>query len=214
MFEKFTAFGAADFNQRYRGTYGYFTRRGQRTLVQISEVNVSGVKFVDKYGLRYELRPDADEDTGFVFITPKSEYYNTLTGTPILVRRIAAKQYMRGICDKNTTLEFLSGENQRVSFEHLESLYGGSVPFVEALNALRSQPRGKNKGIALSRQLAYWHGDSKLKLFNLVIGEAEMNWKGTIPVMAVTLHNPEMWGQEVRDALKRNGIMGSFKDGE
>lgn len=43
MFEKFTRNGANDFSQRYRGTYGYFTRRGNRTLVRLEAVDRKSV---------------------------------------------------------------------------------------------------------------------------------------------------------------------------
>ena len=209
MFEKFMMNNAADFSQRYRGTYGFFTRNNQHTLVRITEINRDAVHFVDKYDLRYILKADSEDNIGFTFLTPRSAYYNTSYGIPYLVRRVAAKQYSRGICDKNTNIEYMNGENMRVNFENLETIFGEKLPLHVALDAFKANPRGKGKGVALSSQIAYNHSAGKLKVFNLAVADADMSFpKDGHPIIKafISKANLDLWGQELRDAARRASI--------
>ena len=210
MFEKFTSKDAQDFNQRYRGTFGYFTRRGVKTLVQINSVGQTGVSFLDKDGLQYLLKPDTEDDsTGFEFLPPKCAYHNTTAGIPILVRRIAAKQYSRGICEKNTGITTVDGMSYPVDFTTLGLVYNSNVNVKAAydrmLDDMDARIGAPVTGVALSNSFAYSPRTMVLKCFNMIIGRGTVTREKGFNLV---LEKPDIWRQEVTDALRRNNLKG------
>lgn len=206
MFEKFTSANHRDFQQRYHGTFGFFTRNNRKLLVMIQEINQHHVEFVDEEGLTYKLKADSeDEGTGFTFIVPKSYYHNTSDGIPLLVRRIPARQYSRGICSKNTAIESINGTAYPVTFEILKKLYCEKVEVGAALVAAKST-KMPAAGIAISPQFAVGINTKVLKCFNMRIGTVD--WSD---VFTITLDDSDMWRQEVVDALKRSNLVGNVK---
>lgn len=210
MFEKFTSLGSMDFKQRYQGTYGFFTNKGKRHLARLENVQAGGsnnyVEFVDRDGMEYKLLQDSVEETcGFEFIPPKCAYYNTPDG-PLIVNRVPARQYLRGICDRNTSIKDLLARSHPVSFETLIKLFENKTSVKDALaNALLSKSAAR--GVAISSQFAVGFEEEVIKCFNTVIGRCVYVKDSFV----VTLESPELWQQEVTDAFKRANLGVVFK---
>lgn len=206
MFEKFTAMDADRFRQRYQGTFGYFVKGEEKMLSQITEIRVNDgrpyVEFVDNKGLPYKLYSDSpNEGVGFRFLPPKFQYYNTKEGRPLLIDRIAAKQYSRGICSKNTSVTRMTGDRLPVDFGTLEKLFGETVSVKESLKAALALEDVPSAGIALSPQFAVKIPSGDLKCFNVVIGTS----KYKDGVFHYTLTGG-LWATEVANAFRRSGL--------
>jgi len=213
MFEKFTSAESNDFRQRYLGTYGFFTRKGNKTLTKLVAINADGaastVEFEDKDRLKYLLKADSmEEGLGFEFLPPKSAYYNTKDGEPLLVSRIPARQYLRGLCDKNTEIRnFVASVG--VSFDTLEKIFGTTVPIPEAFAAMKdAEARGSlSAGLAISAAFVVSPSYKFIRCFNQTIGLCTL--KGDL--FEIELDSPELWQQEVTDAFRRANLKVEFK---
>jgi hypothetical protein len=205
MFEKFTSIGATDFKQRYQGTYGIFlwsdkiTGEKKRKLVRLDAINTDrgqfSVTFVDSDGSNYTLLPDTPDDYGFEFLPPRSAYYNTRNGEPWLIKRIASKQYSRGLCDKNTHISNLVGKRLPTGFEIKTTI-------TDALK-VAEKVLSTSAGIALSSQFSISFVDKRVRCFESRIGTLDEYKDGKF---YVSLENPELWGTEIRDAFRRANL--------
>lgn len=196
MFEKFLSTNAGDFRQRYRGTYGFFSKDGKRTLVQLSDVSAERglVVFIDAKEQTYKLNVDASDDIGFVFLPPKSAWHNTSTG-PYFVRRVAARQFQRGICEANTAIRRTGGRGVAVCFQSLSDIFEKAITPKEAVAA-------KQEAVAISPQFCVDTSQKYIWMFDQAIGAATKKDDH----YSVELRDPEMFGVEVQDAFKRAGI--------
>lgn len=206
MFEKFTAAGASDFRQRYLNTYGYFTARGKKSLVKLSKIDVEAreryVEFVDRDNDIFKVVADAQEaDIGFHFLPPKSSWYNRANGIPILIQRVATKQYLRGICDRNTTVLDIRGKAYPVDFTTLISIFEDKVTPKEMVDHALKSPDAA-RGIAISPQFVVGIATESIKVFNHTIGNSIYKDGKFV----VTLLDKATWGTEVVDAFKRANI--------
>lgn len=211
MFEKFTSAGAGDFRQRYNGTFGYFTRKGMRMLTQLRTIQSDGrspcVDFIDKDGVEYKLMSDSqDETTGFEFLPPKSSWYNTDKGNPLLVTRIASKQYLRGICDRNTKVRNLMQTSQPINFATLGTIFDSKVTPREALDLMKAS-KDKATGVAISPHFAVMPS-GYIYCFEQAIGHTDYD-KET-DTFKVSLTQKDLWIQEVTDAFRRSKIKVEF----
>lgn len=211
MFEKFLSADAHDFRQRYQGTYGYFTHKEKRTLCRLDKISTDGprayVEFSDRAGLKYLLHPDSEEDnTGFEFLPPKSSYFNTKEGVPLLVTRVPARQYLRGICDRNTSIYNMRNKAQPVDFSTLVKLFEESIGVKDAL-AVALASDDPSAGVALNQSFAICVSTYAIKCFNQQIGMFDYK-EG---LFTVSLDSPELWGQEITDAFRRAKLNMIFK---
>lgn len=218
MFEKFTSEDAHDFRQRYQGTYGWFKRKDKKLLVKLTTVDSDGfgekvVHFADKDGVPYTLRADsADESVGFEFIPPKTLYHNTSDGVAYLLTRVPARQYLRGICDRNTRIRSVGGNIVPIDFFSLLLLYDGKVTPLEAMETAFENSKKdvkKEHSFALSGQFAVNLTRGAVYCLGAGIGYANV---ATLPSgelqLSILLEDVSLWGQEVRDAINRAGISG------
>lgn len=215
MFEKFTRLDAADFRQRYQGTYGHFRRGSKQTLVRLDKVDVDNhvVIFVDKDGLSYDVQADAgDETIGFDFLPPKMSYHNTPSGT-CLLRRIPQRQFSRGISERNISIRNMSGQGIQVDFKSLGDIFDHTIPVADAL----SRAVGKKsfalaeRSFALSPQFGVWLDAGKIFCFHDSIGNVATtsSLDGELPSLDIKLDDFSLWGTEVKDALARAYIKGT-----
>jgi hypothetical protein len=199
MFEKFTSGGQADFQQRYLNTYGFFRTNGKKILSRIRQVGPKEIQFYTKDGATYTLLVDHGDEVGFEFITPRASWYNTAQGVPLLVRRVAARQYSRGICEKNTSIHSLNGQAP-VNFETLEQIFDSHVSFLAAYKAaMRDKPAGA--GVALSKAFVLDLNRKRVYAFENEIG----TYSYKEGLYSVQLYNP-LFSIEVVDAFKRNNM--------
>lgn len=196
MFEKFESANAADFRQRYQGTFGFFVEPGKpRMLCKLSFVD--GItSFVDRRGNEYKLAPDRPDETGFLFLPPKAGYFNTDEGA-VYVERTAARQFVRGICDRNTKM-YLVGEKGfatvPVHFKYLEKVYENKVVFKDTLEQYLS---GKIPSIALGSQFAI--NGKRVYVFSSDAGTVVEQSK---EVIKLKLNDPSLFKTEINDALR------------
>lgn len=206
MFEKFTSKDSGDFRQRYQGTFGHFISGGKRTLARLDNIIADGrasyVEFSDRDGVQYLLKPDSEvEGRGFEFIPPKSSYYNTKKGIPMLVKRIPARQYQRGICDRNTAVANMRNEGVPVGFDVLVELFEEKVSAAEALEAA-IKSKSTAAGVAISPQFALCLSNGIIRCYEQNIGVFTHN-KG---IFSVHLDSKDLWQQEITDCFKRSGF--------
>lgn len=192
MFEKFLSTNAGDFRQRYQGTYGFFSRSGKKQLVRLANVDteMGVIKFVNSTETPFNIRWDAEEDVGFEFISPKPCWHNTKMG-PLMVRRIAQRQYQRGISDTNTAISNPGGGHHGIHFEVLSAIFENPLTIKEA---------AKSGIFALSDQMLV--GEKHLWLFNQAIGNVTRDGAA----IKVVLNDPAMFITEVNDAFRRAEI--------
>lgn len=208
MFEKFTSADADNFRQRYVGTFGYFRKGTNKTLVRLEDVVTNRdkvVQFVTASGEKCFLRPDSDDDTiGFEFIPPKRGYHNTTDGA-YLLSRIPARQYLRGICSRNTAVRSVYGTAVDVNFKTLELLFEKPVSPLEELVRIQGIKKGTaERSVALSGQFAVSLDAESIMCLGETIGKASLNEN----VFKIELNDLSLWGVEVKDALRRAGLTG------
>lgn len=202
MFEKFLSVEYRNFSQRYLNTFGFYVNRAtnQNVLVQITDIGRTQVNFKDKYGMEYHLRADSSEDIGFSFIPPKSGWHNTPNGG-VLIRRIPARQWQRGICSRNTQIMTPLSHRYEIDFDMLDKIFVNKTAFDQAL-AVFHKGSGSNTFIALSEQFALSYASKRIYCFDTYIGE----WSKSGETYKVKLDVRELWQQEVRDAFARRNV--------
>lgn len=199
MFEKFLRANAGDFRQRYEGTFGFFRdERGGRTLAKIDGISDTVCSFVNAKGVSFSLNVDTDKDIGFEFIPPKSQFHNT-DDAVFLVRRVAARQFQRGVTGKNVEIYRLVGNTltpQRVDFPVLSKIYENSRTAQEVVSRLTKEGMEKN-GLALTGPVAF--GRAVVYVYERLVGEyTTEDYKH----FKVRLDEPDLWRTEVTDALR------------
>lgn len=212
MLEKFTRRDSGDFRQRYQGTYGYFRKGTSRQLVRLDRVDTeyNKITFVDADGINYELHADSDDDSiGFDFLPPKMSFHNTPSGT-YLLRRILQRQYSRGLSNRNVSIRSVRGEDMEVCFQILKDIFEKPIPTKDAFNiALEIPPRRPERSFAISPQFAINLNTSRLYCFHDVIGSIVVGKLGPLDSqLAIKLTDPNLWGNEIMDALNQASIKG------
>lgn len=212
MFEKFVQIEAANFKQRYQGTYGFFKKGDNKVLVRLEAIRTGDsraqVDFIDKDSNAYHLYSDSEDDTiGFEFLPPKSQYHNTTTGT-FLVKRIPARQYQRGICERNTGIRTVNGRAVIVTFESLLSLYNDKVDHLWKFEQVTApEYKGDERTFAISSQFAISLDKECLYCLGTEIGMARMRYNK----LTIKLNDPSLWFTEITDCLTRTGIKGTVQ---
>lgn len=136
MFEKFTTEGGDTFRRRYEGTYGYFIDRTKNTkpllvqLVSFEGRNGEVVKFQRLDGVTFQLNANTEQDIGFDFTPPEKRWYPHPTYGAVLGSRRTARQFSRGLCDHNYSLQYWWERGNR--FEHV------TLTFQEVYNILEA----------------------------------------------------------------------------
>jgi hypothetical protein len=196
MFEKFLTENAADFRQRYEGSFGFYRdENGKRMLSKLTSVGRVCV-FVDSRGVEYKLNPDSERNIGFEFLPPKASWYNVDEGA-VLVRRVAARQFQRGLSSKNTNIYLLSDRLReiKVDFPILEKIYLKSMTPQDAYRMWEKLP-----SVALSKQLALGKGGIVYLYENKIGTYAKKDSR-----LYVKLDEPSLWKTEVQDACRAVG---------
>lgn len=127
MFEKFTSAHQADFRQRYQGTFGFFVNNEEKKAPMLCKLQFieDKITFLNAKGVSFEIVADTPRDIGFLFLPPKSGFFNTKFDA-VYVERTAARQFQRGISDRNTRI-FVLGETGfaagAVTFKYLEAVF-------------------------------------------------------------------------------------------
>ena len=201
MFEKFMSKNAGDFKQRYRGTYGFYHRGDQKTLVRIENIDLDrrNVIFIDRDENDFTLAMNHDDDIGFSFLAPRAQWYNTSLGA-CLVARVPQKQYRRGICEGITVITGPNGCKLGVSFNTLHAIFVAPMTLDQAKEQLTS--------FAIAPQFLLDMAAKRIKCNNFVIGTAGKDSQG---VYHIKLDDTDLFRQEVTDAFRRANLEVKFK---
>lgn len=188
MKEEVVSHGYRDFQQRYLGTYGWYEKPdGTNILVQVFKVTSEKVGFVDENGGEYWALSDVGNVFSFLPVQRGLYYYN---GSIIYLQRVPARQYKRGICLENTSINNLT-EDYRMDVSHalLQKVFGWQEnPTLEKFKELPARDVLLNNMFAIIRKRVY--------LYDNVIG----TYNGRI-----TLSN-KLFKQELDDVIRDTGL--------
>ena len=154
MFEKFLSSNAENFRQRYEGTFGFYRHKDKRLLVKLTSVSDAVCTFIDAQSVEYKVNADNQSDIGFEFLPPKSKWYNTPDYGALFVQRGAARQWQRGVSQKNVSILTLKNSQlaqMQVSFPVLSNIFEKEL---EAKNVIHDFIRGTRTSLALSSHFA------------------------------------------------------------
>ena len=184
---EFKSEGYRDFAQRYIGTYGWYERKsGTPVLVKLTDLDEFNLYFQDKVGMKYKALADAGNFFSFIPVIKGCYFYS---GIPVLIKRIPAKQYRRGICDDNTSITAI-GDNFAldVTFSIMESIFSGKLE--TGLEEFRTGYIGK---VILDRMFVI--SFDKIYLYDIPIGN--YNWT----TRQIDMEN-SLFKQEVEDCIR------------
>lgn len=197
MLDTMTSRNHRDFNARYMDTFGFLTQGSPptRKLVHIVDANEERVYFKQDDS---EMKFHANCDAGvmFEFIPVDHGWYNVARGAPVLLERVPARQWKRGISRSNTCIYALQDtkENRYSSLNPIR-------PSFTVLNAVFTQPvpyafdPERKTGVAFSKHFVLTPA-KKVMFYRAEIGAFD----GTRIVLDSSIVE-----QEVRDALRRCG---------
>jgi hypothetical protein len=120
---------------------------------------------------------------------------------------MAAKQYQRGICDRNTQILTPYGNGRTVSFEMLHQLFECQITPLEAYKKCIPENVKVESGFALSSQFAVSLNHHSIFCLGEVIGSIILQ----DTLIKVTLHDPDLWRVEIEDCFRRTGIPGEVE---
>jgi hypothetical protein len=188
-----------DWRQRYNKTYGWFRpEAGEKKLVYITDVNQK-VVFHTSDG--QEFFANLDKDVKFEFLPITRGWFYTRDGGAVLLQRVPAKQYHRGISKNNTAMYFLRADGT-LGGRGL----GAGLEFTVLEDVFVSQPtphfqeflKGKSWCWLPSKFFAVcFHG--QVYMYDTRIGTFDRVKN------IITLDNT-LFLQELRDAIRRCGV--------
>lgn len=118
---EFTSYGTRDFVQRYAETYGWLERNGKpNLLVKLLKITDSFLNFTDETGFEYTALSDRGNWFTFIPVVKGSYLYKD---TIVVVQRIPARQWRRGICEENTSIKTIEGVSLDTNFEVLKAIF-------------------------------------------------------------------------------------------
>lgn len=126
MLDSFKNHSPDDFRKRYKGTYGFFLKdSSKKEIVFIDDVSTSQVTFSTKENRGYFCFKDSD--AVFEFIPPtRGWYYDAGYGREVLIQRVPATQWQRGLSRNNSTCYYLTKDsrwaNSPLGFTTIEAL--------------------------------------------------------------------------------------------
>lgn len=194
MLDTLTLYNRDDFVQRYSQSYGWFLHpeKKQKVLSYIRKVDRERVVFVTSTG---EFFAYAGTDVQFEFLPITRGWFYGPTGL-VFLQRIPAKQFCRGISDKNTmVLEVTSQGKLKESSLYLALLEDVFSPTIQ-VKSFRSFLDGTLRGYVLSQYFAIV--GNKVYFYNHPVGEFGNNNE-------ITLSNP-LIAQELSDTIRRNNL--------
>ena len=185
MKEEVVSHSYRDFQQRYLGTFGWCEKPdGTSILVQVSKVTAEKVGFVDEKGGEYWALSDVGNVFSFLPVQRGLYYYD---GSIIYLQRVPARQYKRGICLENTSVNDLTENFRRdVSHDLLQKVFGEQEnPTLEKFKELPTRDVLLNNMFAIIRNIVYLYD----------------NAIGTYNVGRITLSN-KLFKQELDDVIR------------
>lgn len=149
----------SDFKQRYQGVIGWFVRdNGTKVPVIVSYVSSSKVTFKDAKDGEYFANLDAG--VKFEFLPCQRAWINTDEG-PLLLQRIPARQFKRGVCSDNTSIhQLLSSGPYPTGGAWSSTAFKALAETVDYATAVDAFLQAKCPSVALSKHFAVGPDDS------------------------------------------------------
>lgn len=170
MLDSLTSYNAADFRQRYQGTFGLYPTSKGKILVLVRKVDSKRVMFTDAENTEYFANVDAG--VSFEFLPVARGWHNGKKGA-VMLQRVPARQWQRGISESNT-VALLPPEHNKgglklvsPSFDTLDCVVN-PYPLPYAINEKLTKTRDS---VAISKHFCL-SGDS-LYFFDKIIGSCE-----------------------------------------
>jgi hypothetical protein len=197
MLDTLTSHNIRDFNARYNHTWGFLVQdNGLKKLVWVSKVTEERVSFNDSAGNKFFGL--VDKGMMFEFIPITRGLFNVSYGPSngvILLQRVAARQWQRGISANNTRAYILAGGAfiQHPLDTVIPKIFEGGQTNAKLSADMVDHILAKGEGVALSRHFAVMQ--DKMFFFNIEVG--------TVKDKKITLTHPTL-SQEINDMLRRN----------
>ncbi len=129
MLDTLTMYNRDDFNQRYARSYGWFIHpeTGAKTLVYVRKVERDKVTFETEKGEFYAY---SGTNVQFEFLPITRGWFHTSNFGPVILQRVPAKQFSRGISDSNTSVRYFglsdSLREKALSLGILQDVFGAT----------------------------------------------------------------------------------------
>lgn len=184
MLDTLTRENLRDFDARYSNTFGWLHQEGGvKRLCQLLHVEDEVIYF--KFGGRPNFHARVDSGVTFEFIPVDRGWFNTVDHGPLLLQRVPARQWKRGISVNNTQVQNQYMEHVAVNYKLLSSVFEG--PTVDVGSKIG------NEAVALSKHFCLTEGGS-LYFYSFCIGQCIKN--------KIALYN-SLVKQELQDLITR-----------
>lgn len=185
----FTPSVSDDINRYYKNTYVKFKETGEK-LFYIKSVSNSIVTGMDEEGNAFELWLSEEHPYEVDFSLPRKSYFQ-YKDRALILERIPAKQYQRGVSEANTKMYGLGREGQwqnfGINFETLGAFVTKQKFF--SLEEVLKAEKGM-KSMALSPRFAVSLGD--LVVYVDTFAVAKLSKKGKALIILQKLFSNEL----------------------
>lgn len=188
----FTTSSAQDIDKYFRGSYVKFKEFDDR-LFLIKDVSGRTVTGVDQDDQEFTLYLSNQHPYEVDYILPNRAVFQ-YKDKAVMLQRIPARQYKRGLCSDNTQILSLeTGERLPVSFAVLKAFVTKQQYFTFA-EAIRR--KGKAKSFALNSRMSYFYSSNSIHVDAQPIGHYSKESK------KLFIH--PLFVEDVRSQLKDN----------
>lgn len=193
MLDTLTMYNREDFNQRYARSYGWFIHpeTGVKSLVYVRKVERDKVTFDTEKGEFYAY---SGTNVQFEFLPITRGWFYTSIFGPVILQRVPAKQFSRGISDSNTSVRYFGmGDFLReksLSLLILQEVFGAKPITKPTLRNFFAVP---SMGFIMNPYFLLWK--DKVFFYDVQVG--------TITGEEITLTD-SIIKQELQDCINRN----------
>jgi len=194
MIDSPTSANLGDFKQRYAGVIGRLIDHPDKPLVKVGAVGSTKVTFVDMEGTTYYA--NVDKGIQFEFLPALRGWYNTPEG-PVLLNRVPARQWKRGMCPDNHSVARSYGGMVLTTMPEdwytvVFRVFSTNQDYINS-----SQVWDGKTDIALSRHFCI--SADKVFFYNLTIGF----WSAATKSIVLT---QDYIRQELKDMIKKHNL--------
>lgn len=194
-----TSSNANDIDRYYNNTYVKFKEYGEK-LFFIQEVNSESIVGKDEDGNAFALYLDNANPYELAYTLPHRAVFQYKDGA-LLLRRMPAKQYRRGICNDNTTITRVdTGDAVSINFEILKAFVNKPkyFTFTHCFN------KPKQKSLALSPRMSVITKTGIIKVDWQTIGQLDMVDK--------VVHCRRLFIEDLQTVMKNNNESFNIKE--
>lgn len=193
-----------DISRYYRHTYVKFPMRGDE-LFYIQNVESYKITGTHESGEEFMLYYSQENPVDVVFVPPHKSYFQ-YKNRACMLQRIPAKQYNRGICGNNTSIQSLGRTgnitNHDLGFDLLKA-YVAKPSFPSFDKAITS--KGKMLSVAMSPRFAYVPETKLIYVDQIAIAQVDHPKKQVNVLNAVFLPEIQALANDSIFEVKLNG---------